>query len=116
MRRRERNAKILPLQAGTLTNLSYGLVSNRSLKLVLPEMYMATDRLSGHTALVTGGSRGIGAAIVRALALAGVAVAVNYRERTDEANALVKSIIGAGGKATAVAADVSQADAVAKLV
>jgi 3-oxoacyl-[acyl-carrier protein] reductase len=79
-------------------------------------MYMATDRLSGHTALVTGGSRGIGAAIVRALALAGVAVAINYRERTDEANAVVKSIIGAGGKATAVAADVSQADAVAKLV
>jgi 3-oxoacyl-[acyl-carrier protein] reductase len=67
-------------------------------------------------ALVTGGSRGIGAAIVRRLADAGVAVAVNYRERTDEANALVKSIVGTGGKAVAIAADVSQTDAVAQMV
>jgi 3-oxoacyl-[acyl-carrier protein] reductase len=77
---------------------------------------MTTDRLRGHTALVTGGSRGIGAAIVRMLAAAGAAVIVNYRERTDEANALVKSIDGAGGKAIAIAADVSQADAVAKMI
>jgi 3-oxoacyl-[acyl-carrier protein] reductase len=77
---------------------------------------MTTDRLRGHTALVTGGSRGIGAAIVRMLAAAGAAVIVNYRERTDEANALVKRIDGGGGKAIAIAADVSQADAVAKMI
>jgi 3-oxoacyl-[acyl-carrier protein] reductase len=77
---------------------------------------MTTDRLRGHTALVTGGSRGIGASIVRMLAEAGAAVIVNYRERTDEANALVKSIDGAGGKAIAIAADVSQADAVTKMI
>src|SRR5258707_4034354 len=79
-------------------------------------MPMTTETLRGRVALVTGGSRGIGAAIVRRLADAGVAVAVNYRERTDEANALVKSIVGTGGRAVAIAADVSQTDAVAQMV
>ncbi|SIO64145.1 3-oxoacyl-[acyl-carrier protein] reductase [Bradyrhizobium erythrophlei] len=82
-------------------------------ELVIP---MTTATLRGCVALVTGGSRGIGAAIVRRLADAGVAVAINYRERTNEANGLVKSIGGTGGKAIAIAADVSQADAVAQLV
>jgi 3-oxoacyl-[acyl-carrier protein] reductase len=77
---------------------------------------MTTTDLRGRTALVTGGSRGIGAAIVRALAAAGAAVAVNYRERATEADALVKGIAGVGGRAMAIAADVSQTDAVAKMV
>jgi 3-oxoacyl-[acyl-carrier protein] reductase len=75
-----------------------------------------TDTLRGHTALVTGGSRGIGAAIVRALAHAGAAVAINYRARAGEANALAKTIGENGGRAMAIAADVSQADAVAQMV
>jgi len=65
---------------------------------------------------VTGGSRGIGAAIVRALAEAGAAVAINYRERAADADALAKNITGAGGRAMAIAADVSQTDAVAKMI
>lgn len=77
---------------------------------------MTTGSLHGHTALVTGGSRGIGAAIVRSLAQAGAAVAVNYRERAGEANALVDAISEAGGRAVAIAADVSQSDAVARMV
>ena len=48
---------------------------------------MTTGTLHGRIALVTGGSRGIGAAIVRSLAQVGAAVAVNYRERASEANA-----------------------------
>jgi len=72
--------------------------------------------LNGHTALVTGASRGIGAAIAIALAEAGAAVAVNYRERADEADAVVAKIREFGGRATAIAADVSQAAAVAKMV
>ena len=48
--------------------------------------------LIGRTALVTGASRGIGAAIAIALAEAGAAVAVNYRERADEAEAVVAKI------------------------
>ena len=72
--------------------------------------------LNGHTALVTGASRGIGAAIAIALAEAGAAVAVNYRERAGEADAVVAGIKELGGRAIAIAADVAQAAAVAKLV
>ena len=72
---------------------------------------MTTGKLQGRTALVTGGSRGIGAAIVRSLAQARAAIAVNYRERAREADALVKSINETGGRAIAIAADVSQSAA-----
>jgi 3-oxoacyl-[acyl-carrier protein] reductase len=72
--------------------------------------------LNGHVALVTGGSRGIGAAIAVAIAEAGAAVAVNYRERAVEADAVVAKIRDMGGRAIATAADVSQAAAVAEMV
>ena len=70
--------------------------------------------LKGHIALVTGASRGIGAAVALALAGAGAAVAVNYRERAGSADAVVAKINAIGGRATAVAADVSKsADVIA---
>ena len=72
--------------------------------------------LRGHTALVTGASRGIGAAIALALARAGVSVAVNYRERADDAEAVVAKIAASGGRAIAVAADVSRGAAVATMI
>src|SRR5258706_2283169 len=77
---------------------------------------MTTGTLHGHIVLVTGGSRGIGAAIVRSLAEAGATVAVNYRESASEAKTVVKTIGKAGGHAIAIAADVSQSDAVARMV
>ncbi|MBR1159502.1 SDR family NAD(P)-dependent oxidoreductase [Bradyrhizobium elkanii] len=77
---------------------------------------MTTSSLHGHVALVTGGSRGIGAAIVKMLADAGAAVAINYRERSAAAKTLAKGITAAGGRAVAIAADVSEAAAVAALV
>ena len=78
-----------------------------------PEM---TDDLKGRTALVTGGSRGIGAAVCRALAEAGAAVAINCRERIGQAEQLAGEIGKQGGRAIVVAADVSQAEAVAGMV
>jgi len=63
--------------------------------------------LSGKAALVTGGSRGIGAAIVRRLGQAGAYVAVNYAGNREAAEALVAEITAAGGRAFAVQADVS---------
>lgn len=68
--------------------------------------------LNDRCALVTGGSRGIGKAIALALAEAGAAVAVNYRERGDEAAAVVDVVRGRGGRAIAVRGDVSASAAV----
>ena len=76
----------------------------------------AKQDLSAHVALITGASRGIGAAIALALADAGAAVAVNYRERADDAQAVVARIKAGGGGAMTVAADVSQAAAVTAMV
>lgn len=68
---------------------------------------MATGNLNGRVALVTGGSRGIGAGIVRALAAEGAAVVVNYAKSKDAALALVGEVTKAGGKAAAVAGDLA---------
>ena len=63
-------------------------------------------------ALVTGASRGIGAAIARTLADVGYGVAVNYARSADLAESIAAEIVSSGGSAVAVQADVSDADAV----
>ena len=71
--------------------------------------------LAGKTALVTGGSRGIGRAICLELAVRGAEVFVNYRQSAEAAQQVVAEINSAGGKATAVKADVQSADDVTAL-
>jgi len=68
--------------------------------------------LSNKVALVTGGSRGIGAAIAKRLAADGAAVAITYAKDATSAAAVVDAIEKAGGKAVAVQADSSDAAAV----
>ncbi|MCP5370914.1 MAG: glucose 1-dehydrogenase [Hyphomicrobiales bacterium] len=65
--------------------------------------------------LITGGSRGIGAAVARRAARDGYAVAVNYRARADAAQALVAEIEAGGGRAVAIQADVAREDDIVDL-
>jgi 3-oxoacyl-[acyl-carrier protein] reductase len=71
--------------------------------------------LQGRKALVTGAGRGIGRAIALALAECGADVAVNYRERAHDAEAVVAAVRKLGRKALAIQADVSDGEAVADL-
>jgi 3-oxoacyl-[acyl-carrier protein] reductase len=72
--------------------------------------------LTGRVALVTGASRGIGAAIALALAEAGADVAVNYLERAVEAEAVAARIAALGRRALTLSSDVSDGAAVAAMV
>src|SRR5258708_11493196 len=74
-----------------------------------------TTIANGKTVLVTGGSRGIGAAIARQLAGIGMNVVINYASNEDAANEVVRSITAAGGVAIAVKGDVSKSDQFAHL-
>jgi 3-oxoacyl-[acyl-carrier protein] reductase len=74
------------------------------------------SKLSKKVALVTGGSRGIGAAIAKRLAADGASVAITYTKGADAAAAVVKGIEAAGGKAIAIQADGANPGAVTAAV
>src|SRR5271167_2236001 len=71
-----------------------------------------SKKLEGKAALISGGSRGIGAAIAKRLAADGASVAITYTKGADAAALVVKEIERAGGKAIAIQADGTDADAV----
>jgi 3-oxoacyl-[acyl-carrier protein] reductase len=73
-------------------------------------------KLAGKVAVVTGGSRGIGAAIARRLAADGASVAITYAKGAEAAASVVQAIEAAGGKALAILADAADADAVRKAI
>ena len=74
------------------------------------------SKLKNKVALVTGGSRGIGAAIAKRLAADGANVAITYTNGKDAAATVVKDIERAGGKAVAIKADAADAEAVRNAV
>ena len=74
------------------------------------------SKLSGHNALVTGASRGIGKAVAVRLANEGARVAVNYNQSEEEASSVVSEITSQGGVAIAIRGDVSSPQASQKVV
>jgi 3-oxoacyl-[acyl-carrier protein] reductase len=70
------------------------------------------QKLAGKVAVVTGGSRGIGAAIAKRLATDGASVAITYTKGADAAASVIKEIERTGGKAIAIQADAADAKAV----
>jgi len=75
-----------------------------------------TKKLAGKVALITGGSRGIGAAIARRLARDGAAVAITYASAQQKADEVARAIESAGGRAMAIRADSGDASAVKNAV
>ena len=74
------------------------------------------NNLEGKIAIITGGSRGIGAAIAKRLATDGANVALTYTKAADAAASVVKEIERNGGKAIAIQADAADAKAVGKAI
>jgi 3-oxoacyl-[acyl-carrier protein] reductase len=75
-------------------------------------MSMTTTKLAGRVALVTGASRGIGAAIAKRLAQEGAAVAITYSSAKEQADDVVRAIEAEGGRALALRADSADSEAV----
>ncbi len=74
-----------------------------------------SKKLAGKVAVVTGASKGIGASIATHLAAEGAAVVVNYASSKDGADRVVKEIVGGGGKAVAVGANLAKEDDIRRL-
>src|SRR5437773_4749181 len=87
-------------------------LNQRSAESVIATIGDHMSKLTEKVALVTGGSRGIGAAIAKRLAKDGASVAITYAKDASAASAVVKAIEHNGGKAVAIQADAADVEAV----
>src|SRR5260370_3173024 len=92
----------------TSTRISWLSSNPESETAVQSDMNTSSKKLAGKVAVVTGASKGIGAAIAKRLAAEGAAVVVNYASSKAGADKVVAEITSAGGKAVAVQADVAK--------
>src|SRR5262245_18309095 len=74
------------------------------------------ETLAGRVAVITGGSKGIGATVATAMAVAGARVLINYAHDANSADRVVAAIVAQGGVATAVQGDIADAATAARLV
>jgi 3-oxoacyl-[acyl-carrier protein] reductase len=111
VKRKSDASRTITLEVEVKNQDSHILVSGESVVKMLEvaeEKTMTQNGDVGLTVLVTGGSRGIGAAIAGRLAMDGHAVVVNYRQSATEADRVVQTIVERGQKALAVRGDVSE--------
>jgi 3-oxoacyl-[acyl-carrier protein] reductase len=110
VKRKSESSRTITLEVEVTKQGGQRLVSGESVVKVLETQEEATvtrPSQTGLTVLVTGGSRGIGAAIADRLAMDGHSVVVNYRQSASEADRIVQAIADRGQRAVAVGGDVS---------
>src|ERR1700712_2911780 len=117
--RQSQRATVRRVRAGTLTGCGSRRPGRRERGYMRCAAYtppVDDTGFQGRVALVTGGSGGIGKALSARLAAEGAAVAVHYAANREPAEAVVRSIIAAGGRAVALGADLRDAAATERLV
>ncbi len=116
VRHKSEGTRTLTVEVGAVNQNNQLVMEGEGTVMVLEERRVARDLpLGERVALVTGSSRGIGAAIAHSLAAAGARVVINYVRNAAAADALQAEIAAAGGQAIAVQADVTDPAAVARL-
>lgn len=117
VRHKSEGTRTLTVEVGAVNQNNQLVMEGEGTVMVLEEREAARDLpLSERVALVTGGSRGIGAAIAQSLAASGAGVVINYIRNQSAASALKEQIESAGGRSIIAQADVADPAAVGRLV